>query len=107
MTIRTLARGIAFAMLASNSVNAQLAPPLQFDHTYTGKMIIRHGSPKKVDDMCRVRGQTGPGPWACTYMENLPGECTIWMPNKHAFYDLIFRHERAHCNGWPPSHPLG
>lgn len=107
---------LAALMPAPAAAFSVLAPPVEYQHPYQGELTLQHGSPRKVDDMCRVTGQIGRGPVACAYMENLSqGRCTVWMPNlgavlsrgtvvTPALYEKLLLHETAHCNGWPVNH---
>jgi hypothetical protein len=89
-------------------------PPARYSGAYKGDLVIHHASMREIMyRRCFVR-TVGPG-FSCTYMEELPGRCTIWMPRVGAragmtlitqgIYRQMLRHELAHCNGWPPNHP--
>lgn len=84
-------------------------PPARYRGPYNGKLIVHRTDPATVSDKCF-------GGLACAYMHELPGKCTVWMPNvgsthprgqdiSISAFGQIMRHELAHCNGWPPSHP--
>lgn len=91
-------------------------PPAKYDHPYKGDLTITYTSMKHVKEMCPPV-QAGFPPIGCSYYDGYRPDyptntyCKIilahdeeiravgWEPN------TIYRHEQAHCNGWPANHP--
>jgi len=91
------------------------APPARYDHAHPHLVIVEtaHG---KVRGMCgRLLGHRnfersgrlhacasiGDGRSPCVIVLPKAGEGGISKRDRQA----LFRHERAHCNGWPGYHP--
>jgi hypothetical protein len=86
-------------------------PPAEFDRP-ANNMRVWHYSPAKVDDLCRrlVSHQNNPyrfGVAGGVFHACAVGgteQCILIMPARpsvtKASYDRLYRHERAHCNGW-------
>lgn len=80
-----------------------MSPPARFNHQYAG-MVIEHQHPvAEARDICASKGTRAD---ACAWVAR--GVCHIVIPTRGApVSDLASyrRHEIAHCNGWPASHP--
>jgi len=81
-------------------------PPPEYDHPFNGEVII-------IDTNDPAPCRNGdPTVGACTTpVESTGGKCVIRLAKRRVIEawgvkveDLI-RHETAHCNGWPGSHP--
>jgi len=74
-------------------------PPKRFDKKYTGKLKVFK---VPLAEMARYCG--GPA-WACSLP--LGNYCEVVLPKeaKGKMLAALYRHELAHCNGWPPHHP--
>lgn len=81
-------------------------PPVEFDKPYTGKLTI------EVVSLAQLVATCSSASWAslgCAF----PGKdkCHIKLLDEAAIraagwtVELMLRHERAHCNGWPGDHP--
>src|SRR5213595_314379 len=78
------------------------APPPQYDHPFHGKVIVSYDAPGACGS---VYGGHASG---CAYVSK--GVCRIHLRPKGSTYGFfvmdnegianVFRHERAHCNGW-------
>ena len=66
-----------------------LLPAKEFDHEYGGRLTVIRGPLPKSYGYTAV---------ACATVN--VGTCTIYLPIEHPYYDALYRHERAHCNGW-------
>lgn len=78
-------------------------PPARFDHPYAGKIVITFVySFKNLQQQCNYGFETA----ACAVV--VDGVCNITMPEMAIFgdgyYEDVFYHERAHCNGWTAKH---
>lgn len=86
-------------------------PPWQFDYPYRGELTIKYLLPHEVHNEC-TDGLVVPFNRlviACAAVRHDGAECLIILPLNVGQYSeaemqLIIRHERAHCNGWPPDH---
>jgi hypothetical protein len=82
--------------------HVQSIPPARFDHAHPN-MAVRYLSPSEVDKLCRRIGARAPFGLAIKgCAKGGPTSCAIVIPLKDD--GAIFRHERAHCNGWSASH---
>lgn len=73
--------------------------PKRFDYEppATARMTVHRVSPLSVIAHCGWA-------YACTIGSRpTTGNCEFYFPKGHAAF--FWRHERAHCNGWPPNHP--
>ena len=87
-------------------------PPQRFDHPYDGEVIpMQMSTQQRLQNFCEDMGAKANGSniLACSFIRR--GRCYIFsVPEKDIEawgYSLntVMRHERAHCNGWPPDHP--
>jgi hypothetical protein len=87
---------------------AGILPPKQFDHPYDGKLTVIDLNKRDLREKCRFV-KPGAKTLACTSGEKMfAGErhCWIWMMTATDLdregwdYDMVMRHEVAHCNGW-------
>lgn len=71
-------------------------PPAQYDHA-PRHMIVHVLSRARVESLCGrlMRGEHGPI-IACTVTGF--GKCVVLLPENYQRW--LYRHERAHCNGW-------
>lgn len=90
---------------------AVFLPPPQYDHPFEGHLVVEVLPYYEVDGRCgkAKHGRYDACSWTFTY-NNLPA-CHIVYPKLGVdgvtvsyFIDLV-RHETAHCNGWPGTHP--
>jgi len=68
-----------------------------------GTIIVNRADDLEIKERCRQSGSRT----ACTYPPTKAGEvCFMWIVYddilniQRMSYDVVFRHERAHCNGW-------
>jgi hypothetical protein len=89
----------------------QLLPPAEFDVPYTGwgELIVRRGTESQVREWCGNVFRSTHSALGCAMpprTDGRGGDCIIyitedrWLVLYQRTYDMIFRHERAHCNGW-------
>lgn len=72
-------------------------PPARFDHPQKQAWSVNPVPQPKLYQVCK-------GPClACTYVG--AKVCITFIDERFKNYDLLRRHERAHCNGWPANHP--
>src|SRR5262249_18756388 len=95
--------------------NVGVLPPLEYDYPYPGKLeIVRAGK----EEMALVCPRTAFNvTLGCAYRYNafshygLLGKCRIVIATDDILrsagwpYDVVFRHERGHCENWPNHHP--
>ena len=83
---------------------AELEPPARYDHPYDGSVDERVESAVEVTTLCMSMG-TSPFAAACSLVAE-DGTGHIILPNDgQAPVSIYYRHEIAHCNGWPRDHP--
>jgi hypothetical protein len=81
----------------------ELEPPGQYNHPYAGRVVERVMPVAEVRALCTSVGASGRFV-ACAWVSD--GVCHIVLPNDEpAPVSTYRRHEIAHCNGWPASHP--
>jgi hypothetical protein len=87
----------------------RVLPPLEYDHPYPGniQMIIGKNDAEMLK-YCPNQPAFNYPRVACTYRTQ--DTCIIVMATEfmirgHGFDPkIVIRHERGHCNGWPPNH---
>lgn len=83
-------------------------PPIQFLHAFAGPLVVLERPYHEVDAACRSLGSTiARKVIACAKTDR--GACVIVLPQIGAAFDArrraaLYRHELAHCNGWPADH---
>ncbi len=79
-----------------------MEPPPHYNHPYRGPVVETVLSLAQARAMCRRRGVASD---ACSWVRK--GTCYIVLPKGGPVKSLApyRRHEIAHCNGWPESHP--
>lgn len=116
---KILKSSLLLAVLAVSQAVAQM-PPERFDHTYTGEMqshLVPYGQAWAMcDKLAKSLGEEG---WPVT-SKQIQGRhlygcsmlvddvCIIvhsWSLHDKDMKSNVYRHERAHCNGWPADHP--
>ena len=94
---------IAAVISANIRYRLELEPPGQYNHPYAGRVDERVMPVAEVRALCRPVGASGRFV-ACAWVSN--GICHIILPNDEPAPVATYRrHEIAHCNGWPASHP--
>lgn len=90
--------------LALASLLGVQMPPAWYDHPARNVQVIEQ-SAGRVNSLCRVlSGYRGTGRiLACA----LPTKrrCIILFPRGASRTGRLYRHENAHCAGWPAHHP--
>jgi hypothetical protein len=82
-------------------------PPPEYDRPYDGRVvIIRAKSAEELRQRCGTLSYVACARW--TLRPDVPKTCIIVLAanaEATAPLEIITRHERAHCNGWPALHP--
>ena len=92
---------VGFPTLA-DEFRVQTIPPARFDHSHPN-MAVRYLNPAEVDRLCRRIGAKSPfGLTIKGCAKGGPKSCAVVVPVSDN--GTIFRHERAHCNGWSAVH---
>ena len=95
------------AIIANTKAHAQMhLPPVEFDHPYPGKLTVEVVTRAQLLATCSSAFASSLG---CAF----PGKdrCHIKLLDEESMravgwtVEAMMRHERAHCNGWPQSHP--
>lgn len=94
----TLTTFLASAALADTS----LEPPARFDRAYSGEMMV-HSIPKAtVNAECAMSAMKAHVVGCSFFIGDL---CVVLLATgSNVSRDLLYRHERAHCNGWSAEH---
>ena len=78
-----------------------IMPPAEFDREYTGnRLLITRVDEEGIRASCQGKTLTG-----CAYRIS-EQTCFVWivyddiLNYQRYSYDVVYRHERAHCNGW-------
>ena len=81
-----------------------LEPPARYVHPYHGHVIERVLQLAEARRACARMGVEGD---ACSWKK--AGTCYLVVPRGGPVRNIgaYKRHELAHCNGWPESHPGG
>jgi hypothetical protein len=85
----------------------RLVPPQEYDHEYTGTLRIIRTTQTGVWMACQDKFKSVDQAIGCADAKlTEPRACVIWIVNDSVLeklgwdYDIVFRHERGHCNGW-------
>ena len=93
---------ILFLMTAcsanTSSTNGTILPPARYDHEMPGLTVMQF-------PMIGVKRVCGKQRIACAPVGDGKPPCWIVIPNTVPIGGAVYRHERAHCNGWPRHHP--
>ena len=80
------------------------APPARFDHEATNVEVIERPD-GEVNKLCRIlSGYRGTARILACAMPT-KRRCVIVFPKGVSRTGVLYRHEQAHCNGWPSHHP--
>jgi len=83
----------------------KLESPAQYSHPFDGPVVERVIPVAEVRALCTSQGASPRGV-ACSWVSD--GTCYMVLPSdEQAPASTYRRHETAHCNGWPASHPRG
>lgn len=83
-----------------------ITPPKRYDHTPRQPVLVKQFSFGKLREICwTVAGYQAD---ACV-LPNWYGKCIVYMPEQKTtsrpYWNALYQHEQAHCNGWPNHHP--
>jgi hypothetical protein len=92
-----------------NQIFPTLIPPAEYDHPYMGGVVIV----TRLEREALIRRCVIPRAWGCAHHNGPTCEVTIGVDEilvtatgiRVPWRD-IYRHEIAHCNGWPAHHPM-
>jgi hypothetical protein len=100
-------------LIAGSPAQAQklrVLPPEEFDHPYTGpSVVVRARDQDHVREMCPGMKFNLGVALGCSFRRP-NGVCLIIMAPDAVIEaaghspDVVYRHEMAHCNGWPADH---
>jgi len=101
---------VAHAQAALTPQNSKWLPPPEYDKPFAGKLLtIERGDAKEMTARCPKTVFTPT--LACTWRRENGERCDVLIANDDLLkaqgwtYEHVWRHERAHCVGWPQSHP--
>jgi len=85
-------------------------PPKLYDHPYAGNLEMVRIAVEDIPEVCpNVRTTIG-----CTFPYLRENRCVVALiapelaeQRMHLPYEIILRHELAHCSGWPADHHGG
>jgi len=101
------------AATAANAQNAALKPvplpPAEFDHPYTGQVIVTKWS---TFGLLRTVCKDQPTAIACTLRTynsatGAPLTCLVMIGPGYHDNERVLKHEMGHCNGWSEKHEGG
>jgi hypothetical protein len=72
-------------------------PPARYDKP-AFNVSVQYASKSQIKRYCG-----NPFALGCAYAHSKG--CTIIVPLDTGTGSMLYRHERAHCNGWPKNHP--
>jgi hypothetical protein len=110
--MRSIGSLLVGAMISSATVTGAWAvymphlPPAAYDRP-AANMRVWHYSAAQVNNLCRrimnKAGSEASGGTVYGCAVGGPSQCILIMPHKTVTtvnYQALYRHERAHCNGW-------
>ena len=76
-------------------------PPAQYDHPYRGRLYVHYAHPERLKFECFTSRNIN----GCAQSFR-KGHCTIYISSELSKQEKarVYRHERAHCNGWNKDH---
>jgi hypothetical protein len=99
--LRLIVAAAALALLCA-PCSAEIIPARYLGPYHGHLTVIVTPLGKRMDAAC-----DGPA-WACADVIS-PRRCVLYLPPRKSvprkFYRALWRHEIAHCNGWPDDHP--
>jgi len=81
-------------------------PPPEFDREYKGELKVIRGSQGELRAACPNSFKPGNNAIGCAHLPREGFPCVIYILNDIGLqsinmdYEVVVRHERAHCNGW-------
>jgi hypothetical protein len=91
-----------------NQIFPTLIPPAEYDHPFQGVVMIT-----RLDRAALIKRCVLPNAWGCAHHNGPSCEVTIGIDEMlvtttgiRVPWQDIYRHEIAHCNGWPAHHPM-
>ena len=100
---------LIIVLLATPAMAQNVIPPAQYDVLYQGKLTLERSSSQSD---IRISCPYSPFLFLLGCSRHIgEGECYILMADDGFITalgmlpEMVFRHEIAHCNGWPQSHP--
>jgi hypothetical protein len=101
---------LAALLYAGGSIagGPSVVPPSRYDHQPTEKVVIVSRTPAQIRQVCTLKAASpwpGGGVGACTLYTGKNNPCIVLWPKGTPRSGILWRHERAHCNGWPSNHP--
>jgi hypothetical protein len=79
----------------------RLMPPARYDYFNPNVRVVLMPA-AEAHELCKKHVRNNPAVMACALFGN---PCRIIMPKNFSLQAALLRHEMAHCNGWPSSHP--
>lgn len=95
------------AVYATPALTERVVPPKPYDHSAANAVVVSR-DPAQIRALCTVKEASpwpGGGVGACTLYRGKDKPCIILWPRGVPKSGVLWRHERAHCNGWPRNHP--
>ncbi len=83
-------------------------PPLEYDYPYSGTLTVIRADRGMLERLCPKTSL--PLTLGCNYRYAKSNECHVYIAKDELLagtgwtYEIIFRHEVAHCNGWGGDH---
>jgi len=81
-------------------------PPEEFDHEFKGELTVKRGTQQELRIACPNTFRPGNLALGCALRYLSGAACVIYIVNDSTLqfanwdYEIVLRHERAHCNGW-------
>jgi hypothetical protein len=112
--MKTLISLLALTLIAAPAAaggkprEVRLVPPPEYERPYKGELVIVDANQEMVREKCPAAKFTLGVSLGCAHRGAT--YCWIYLAPKADMkaagfpYDLVLRHEIAHCNGWPGDH---
>ena len=106
--MRTISCAVAGILLSGEGMaEPSVTPPSRFDHP-AGNVVVVPRTPAQIKSVCTIKHASpwpGGGVGACALYNGKNKPCIILWPRGVPRTGVLWRHERAHCNGWAANHP--
>jgi hypothetical protein len=102
--------GLLWAIPAQAQPNMRLLPPAEYDHPYDGELIVvqKEGATSRCPDNGAFTFKPILG---CAFRDIQNNRCLVLLAPAEVIErygwntEIVLRHERGHCLGWPAHHP--
>jgi hypothetical protein len=97
----------ALSFVGGALASPRFVPPTRYDFKPSERIIVVPRTSSQIRQICTLKAASpwpGGGVGACTLYSGKSKPCIILWPKGTPRAGTLWRHERAHCNGWSTGH---